>query len=327
MACGGLFMAACVFTPPPPLPEELAAQEAEAAARAEAVQGGQATDPQAPVDPSRFEAGQPPEVGMTFEEMKAYATAQGDPEGGDFTLEEALEGIPGKPGQGQLWARLVMTKGEIECQLFEKQAPRTVANFVGLARGKRPTLAPDGSGWREVRYYDGTEFHRVIRGFMIQGGDPSGTGRGNTGYVIPDEFDPKLRHDSAGLLSMANRGPGTGSGQFFITLGPTPHLNDKHTIFGRCTEASVDLAEAIANTGGQGDRPTSPQIVHRVEIERRNADGTVVSTPGDPERNKPRKPLTESDLVDDEGADAAAPDEDEDEDEAGADEASPDDES
>jgi peptidyl-prolyl cis-trans isomerase A (cyclophilin A) len=112
----------------------------------------------------------------------------------------------------------------------------------------------------------------VIPGFMIQGGDPTGTGRGNAGYVIPDEFSPAVRHDRAGMLSMANRGPGTGSAQFFITLGPTEHLDDKHTIFGRCTEETVKLAESIAATRGPGDRPMDPQIVDAMLIESRSRD-------------------------------------------------------
>jgi peptidyl-prolyl cis-trans isomerase A (cyclophilin A) len=288
-----MLVVGCVFVPPPPLADEVAAEEAEAAARAAAVRAGQGFDPEAPE--GGFAAGDPPGLGMSFEEMKAYATAQGDPEGGDYTLEEALDGIPGRARQGELWARLVLSQGDLECRLFEAQTPRTVANFVGLARGTRPTLGLDGTQWQAVRYYDGTEFHRVIPGFMIQGGDPSGTGTGSTGYVIPDELVPELRHDAAGVLSMANRGPGTGSGQFFITLGPTPHLDDKHTVFGRCTEEAVELAEAIAATAGADDRPSSPQIVHRVEIERRGADGKVMATPGDPERNKPRAPLREPD--------------------------------
>jgi peptidyl-prolyl cis-trans isomerase A (cyclophilin A) len=255
----------CVFTPPPPLPEELAAQNAEQAARAASVQSGEAYDPDAE-DP-RFAPGVEPELGMSSEEMKAYAAAQGDPAGGDFGLEEALAGVD--PGR-ELWARLEMSGGTLECRLLPEYAPRTVANFVGLARGVRPSRDPDTGQWEGRPYYDGTEFHRVIEGFMIQGGDPTGTGRGNAGYVIPDEFAPALRHDGPGMLSMANRGPGTGSAQFFITLGPTPHLDDKHTIFGHCTDDdSIALAEAIAATRGPGDRPMEPQVIERVVIESR----------------------------------------------------------
>jgi len=196
--------------------------------------------------------------------MRAYATAQGDPVGGEFNLADALEGLP---AGGTLFAVFHTNTGDMRCELFESAAPTTVANFVGLARGLRPALDEQGA-WTRKPFYDGVEFHRVIPGFMIQGGDPSGTGRGETGFVIPDEFSDELSHDRPGILSMANRGPGSGSGQFFITLGPTPHLNGKHTIFGACDEAAVDTAEHIAATRGPGDRPTDPQIIKTLEIVR-----------------------------------------------------------
>jgi peptidyl-prolyl cis-trans isomerase A (cyclophilin A) len=266
----------CVFTPPPALPEELARKEAEEQARIAALAAetpaetdGSATE-QANAGPSDrvFADGDPPELGMSFADMQAYAAAQGDPEAGDFTLDEALVGIE---GEGELWATLETTAGPIACLLFEAETPRTVANFVGLARGTRPSRDPASAEWKKVPFYDGTEFHRVIEGFMIQGGDPTGSGTGNAGYVLPDEFRPELRHDRAGLLSMANRGAGTGSSQFFVTLAPTPHLDDKHTIFGRCDAASIRVAEAIAAKRGPGDRPTEPQVISRVSVERRPA--------------------------------------------------------
>lgn len=120
-------------------------------------------------------------------------------------------------------------RGEFIVELFAKEAPITVNNFVFLAR--------DG-------YYDGTTFHRVIPGFMAQGGDPTGTGTGGPGYRFEDEFNPTLRHDGPGVLSMANAGPGTNGSQFFITFGPTPHLDDRHAVFGRVVEG-VDIALAI----------------------------------------------------------------------------------
>jgi peptidyl-prolyl cis-trans isomerase A (cyclophilin A) len=251
-----------VFTPPPPLPEELAAAKAEEDARKARVKAGAPDAVGGGTEAPVYRPGEEPEVGMTDEELRAYATAQGDPELGDFTLDEALADLP---GTGPLWARMHMAGGDLECELFPQQAPRTVANFVGLARGLRPFRDQDGS-WAKRPYYDGTGFHRVIEGFMIQGGDPTGIGTGNTGYVIADEFDESLRHEKAGVLSMANRGPATGSAQFFITLGPVPHLDGKHTIFGRCTDASVTLAERIASTGGPDDRPKTPQTIERLEI-------------------------------------------------------------
>ena len=109
----------------------------------------------------------------------------------------------------------------------------------------------------------------MIPGFVIQGGDPTGTGRGRTGYVIIDEFEEGLLHDEAGKLSMANRGPGTGGGQFFITLAPLPHLDGKHTVFGQCDEKGIQVAEKIAATRGPGDKPRTPQLIEHVEIVRR----------------------------------------------------------
>jgi len=264
---GQALVLGCVFTPPPALPEELAAQKAEEQARIERLRAGKAERPAgeagAAEDGPRFVAGDEPELGMNEEEVREYATAQGDPEGGDFSLEEALTGMT---GSGKLWTRIVMADGGVmECELLSDAAPRTVANFVGLARGKRAARDAEGT-WAAKPYFDGTEFHRVIEGFMIQGGDPTGTGTGDAGYVLSDEFGQGLFHDHPGMLSMANRGPTTGSAQFFVTLAPTPHLDGKHAIFGRCTDASVTIAEKIAATGGAGDRPTTPQKIERVEI-------------------------------------------------------------
>jgi len=120
-------------------------------------------------------------------------------------------------------------KGDIVVDLFADRAPKTVENFVNLAR----------SG-----FYDGTTFHRVIAGFMAQGGDPTGTGTGGPGYQFGDEFHPSLRHDSAGILSMANAGPGTNGSQFFLTFGPTPHLDDKHSVFGKVS-GGMDVLRSI----------------------------------------------------------------------------------
>ncbi len=279
-AATGLSLA-CTFTPPPPLPEELAQQQQEAQERQDAVQGGSPVDPEAPPpqesgggaasadpdgaggNPWGYRKGDMADLDMTAEQMQAYARAQGDPHGGQFSLAEAVDGVP---GIGALWARIHTTQGVIACQLFEDQAPLTVANFVGLARGLRSALDATQTEWVTRPYYDGVGFHRVIPGFMIQGGDPSGTGRGRTGYVIPDEFTATLRHDEAGLLSMANRGPGTGGGQFFITLAPVPHLNGKHAIFGRCEEDGIQVAEKIAAKRGPGDKPRTPQVIERIDV-------------------------------------------------------------
>lgn len=140
-------------------------------------------------------------------------------------------------------------KGDIVVELFGGQAPMTVENFVNLAR----------SG-----FYDGTTFHRVIPGFMAQGGDPTGTGRGGPGYQFGDEFHPSLRHDQAGTLSMANAGPGTNGSQFFITYGPTPHLDDRHSVFGRVT-SGMDVLRSIRERDPQRD-PNPGDAIEAVEI-------------------------------------------------------------
>jgi cyclophilin family peptidyl-prolyl cis-trans isomerase len=135
-------------------------------------------------------------------------------------------------------------KGEFVVELYADRAPLTVENFVNLARGG---------------FYDGTTFHRVIPGFMAQGGDPTGTGTGGPGYDFADEFHPSLRHDSAGILSMANAGAGTNGSQFFITYGPTPHLNDRHSVFGKVTDG-MDVVLSIRERDPQRDRNDGDRI-------------------------------------------------------------------
>src|SRR5688572_3493122 len=148
-------------------------------------------------------------------------------------------------------ATLETSRGNIVCELFAKDAPVTVNNFVFLAGEK---------------FYDGTIFHRVIKDFMIQGGDPEGTGRGGPGYRFADEFNPGLKHNKAGILSMANAGPGTNGSQFFITTVPTPHLDNKHSVFGEVV-AGMDVLKKIENVKtGPGDRPIEPVVLERVEI-------------------------------------------------------------
>ncbi|MDM4721808.1 peptidylprolyl isomerase [Micromonospora sp. WMMA1363] len=169
-----------------------------------------------------------------------------------------------------VYATLHTNAGPIRLELFPNHAPKTVQNFVELAEGTRqytdPRTGQPGSG----PYYDGTISHRVISGFMIQMGDPTGTGRGGPGYTFADEFHPELRFDQPYLLAMANAGPGTNGSQFFITVAPTPHLNNRHTIFGRVAdEQSAKVVDSIANTPtGPGDRPLQDVVIERVEIER-----------------------------------------------------------
>jgi peptidyl-prolyl cis-trans isomerase A (cyclophilin A) len=166
-------------------------------------------------------------------------------------------------------ATLHTSQGDIRITLFPDHAPVTVGNFVGLATGGRDYSKPNASGGDSGPFYDNSIFHRVIRGFMIQGGDPTGTGRGGPGYQFKDEFHPELRFDRPYLLAMANSGPGTNGSQFFITVGPTPHLNRKHTIFGRVADAdSRAVVDAIAGTStGLGDRPLEDVVIQKIEVD------------------------------------------------------------
>lgn len=172
------------------------------------------------------------------------------------------------PGDGDIWVTFVTSMGEIHCDLFEDEVPNTVANFVGLATGNKTYIEPDSGEAMRGNFYDGLIFHRVIPDFMVQGGDPTGTGRGGPGYRFEDEIVPSLRHDRAGLLSMANAGPNTNGSQFFITERATPHLNDRHAVFGACE--SVEVSNRIARVPtGPGNRPLQDVVMERVVISRR----------------------------------------------------------
>jgi peptidyl-prolyl cis-trans isomerase A (cyclophilin A) len=167
-----------------------------------------------------------------------------------------------------IYARFDTTEGSFTIRLFEKEVPKTVANFVGLADGSKEWKDPATGEKKKGPYYDGVIFHRVINGFMIQGGDPLGQGTGGPGFTFADEFHPSLRHDRAGILSMANAGPNTNGSQFFITLGPTPHLDRKHSVFGEVVEG-LDVVRRIgAVPTGRQDRPVKPVVMNKVTIER-----------------------------------------------------------
>ncbi|GAC49560.1 peptidylprolyl isomerase [Gordonia aichiensis] len=165
-------------------------------------------------------------------------------------------------------ATIHTNRGDIVVDLFGNHAPKTVANFTGLADGSKEYSEPNASGGNSGPFFDGSVFHRVIEGFMIQGGDPTGTGRGGPGYRFEDEFHPELSFDRPYLLAMANAGPGTNGSQFFITVGPTPHLNRRHTIFGEVTDpASQQVVDAIATTStDRADRPLEPVVIEKIEI-------------------------------------------------------------
>ena len=165
-----------------------------------------------------------------------------------------------------LWATLKTSKGNIVVKLFSKDAPQTVANFVGLATGEKEWVDPRDNQRKKTPLYDGTEFHRVIPNFMIQGGDPTGTGRGHPGFTFPDEFQSGRKFDKKGLLAMANRGPDTNGSQFFITTSTPHHLDGKHTIFGEVI-SGYPVVEAISEVKTMmGNRPADPVTLVSVTV-------------------------------------------------------------
>ncbi len=167
-------------------------------------------------------------------------------------------------------AHFTTSAGNFTARLFDAETPNTVANFIGLADGSKEWTDPRTGRKVTQPYYSGTIFHRVIDGFMIQGGDPLGQGTGGPGYTFADEFHAKLRHSKAGILSMANRGPNTNGGQFFITLAETPWLDNKHSVFGEITDG-MDVVKKIGTTATSkpGDRPVKPITIESVTIERK----------------------------------------------------------
>jgi peptidyl-prolyl cis-trans isomerase A (cyclophilin A) len=220
----------------------------------------------------------------------AYVVAHGRPEG---TVPREVTGKPALGSRDKIdadqsaapapddltkgtfvadtYATLKTNRGDIVLKLFPNHAPETVRNFVGLATGEREYTDATTGEKKTGRFYDGLTFHRVIDGFMIQGGCPRGDGRGGPGYEFKDEFHPELQFDRPYLLAMANAGPGTNGSQFFITVGPTPHLNRRHTIFGEVEDAaSQGVVDTIATTKvGAMDRPVEPVVIETVTFDER----------------------------------------------------------
>ena len=226
----------------------------------------------APAEPSASEQTQAaaptqPQPPPNAKGPAAIPTA-GDPLGGKWSLADATKEITGR---GALLATLDTNHGKITCKLYEDKAPVTVANFVGLATGKRTWRNPSGE-WVNTPAYNGTTFHRVIKNFMIQGGDAAGTGRGQPGYTIPDELWSGGTHAKPGLLCMANAGPNTNGAQFFITEADsdsTRNLDGLHsyTIFGECTP--LDVIHDIAGVPkDRGDKPLTPVTINTVTVAR-----------------------------------------------------------
>lgn len=192
------------------------------------------------------------------------AMAQKTPDIQDPDLKAALAGVKG--AGPDLLLKITTNLGVLDCRLFHDKAPKTVANFAGLATGNKAWKDPQsGAEQKGKKYYDGLIFHRVIPNFMIQGGDPTGTGRGGPGYSIKDEFHSSLRHDKGGLLSMANAGANTGGSQFFVTEKATPWLDNKHAIFGECKQ--VDIVKKITRVPvGPGNRPKADVKMESVQV-------------------------------------------------------------
>jgi peptidyl-prolyl cis-trans isomerase A (cyclophilin A) len=256
--------------------ESTKAAPGTAQSKSGAEQGARPRDPRSPDDTvdgyrvikARTKSGEP--TAIRVKPPKGWeiapAPSEPDPHAGKFTLAEALEGLPKR---GELAAHIKTGMGSFYCDLFETKAPVTVANFVGLARGLRKFWDGEKLAWVARPYYDGTTFHRVIPGFMIQGGDHTGTGRGGIGYQLDDELDPGLHHDRAGQLCMANRGKNTNEAQFFITEARAAHLDGSYTIFGQCEPAAlVQRIARVPQSGAPLNKPLTAVTIERVEIRR-----------------------------------------------------------
>lgn len=247
-------LAACNSAPPEPTAENRTAPHAAAPGAVDGLVGTKAA--------VAAEAPKPAATHVAAKPVASVKASPDDPVAGKWTLDDATKGLPaGKT----LTASIETSQGTLSCKLYDDKAPITVANFVGLARGLRPWKTPAGT-WEKKPAYDGTIFHRIIKGFMIQGGDAKKNGSGEAGYVIPDEIWEGGAHDRAGLLCMANRGPNTNSAQFFITDASAPHLDGGYTIFGEC--GPEELIHKIAGVEVRGQTPTTPQTIKKVTITR-----------------------------------------------------------
>ena len=251
-------LAACNASPPEPTAEKLPdpARSSDGAGKKAAADNQSQTQ-------ERPAPQKPPKRKVSARPTATVPASPGDPLAGKWTLDDAVKGLPaGK----QLGATLETSLGSLECKLFDDKAPITVANFVGLARGTRPWKTPEEK-WEKKPAYDGTIFHRIIKGFMIQGGDARKNGTGEPGYVIPDEMWEDANHDRAGLLCMANRGKNTNGAQFFITDDGANHLDDSYTIFGEC--GPIELVHKIAAVDVRGERPVTPVDIKKITITRK----------------------------------------------------------
>ena len=184
-----------------------------------------------------------------------------------YMMGNPMESEAADKKQPGTYAVFNTSEGTFTARLFAKEVPNTVANFVGLADGTKEWTDPKTGQKVKKPFYNGLIFHRIISGFMLQGGCPIGQGTGGPGYKFADEFNPNLKHDKAGILSMANSGPNTNGSQFFVTLAPTPHLNNKHSVFGEVV-SGMDIVKKIGGVQtGAGDRPVTPVVMKEVKIE------------------------------------------------------------
>ena len=242
--------------------EKSATVKPKTSASAEQAEPARSAEPAASAAPIASASSSPPLSAAALAPSSPPAEPGKDPHGGKFTLAEATQGIF---GTGKLMATLDTTIGTLVCELYDDRAPNTVANFIGLARGTRAWNTPD-LGWVKRPLYNGTPFHRIIKGFMIQGGDPLGNGRGGPGFVIPDEIWPGATHNKRGQLCMANRGANTNGSQFFILDDRAPHLDGGYTIFGMCGPDAV--IEKLANAPVRGQRAINAPRLKRVSVKR-----------------------------------------------------------
>ena len=250
-----LALAACKASPPEPAPEPARNTPEQGQNGEPKTAETTRRTPPTPTPPAKRKVSAKPVASVT--------PSADDPVKGKWSLDDATKGLPaGK----QILATIETDLGNLECKLFDDKAPITVANFVGLARGIRPWKTPEGA-WEKKPAYDGTPFHRIIKGFMIQGGDAKKNGSGEAGYVIPDEVWEDANHDRAGLLCMANRGPNTNSAQFFITDAAANHLDSGYTIFGEC--GPEEQVHKIASVEISGERPKTPVVIKKVTITRK----------------------------------------------------------
>lgn len=225
-------------------------------------------------------------TGLCFAQTASSSGQAHSPDAGTVPNKQSTATAP------QVTATFQTSMGDIHCTLFPDKAPVTVANFIGLATGKKQWTDPKtGKVEKGVPLYNGTTFHRVIPNFMIQGGDPMGTGSGGPGYDFKDEFSDDLKFDVPGRLAMANSGPNTNGSQFFITEVPTPHLNNHHTIFGQCDDLELINKIARVPTDGRNDKPTTPVVIKHVVIvdTRHPAPSAHKSAATTPKSSTPKK--------------------------------------